>query len=285
MSVLECHSKGDKRFSAFYAKIKVKGKLVSIENFYQNSKKAYDGHKVQKGEMPDYIEIFSKKIPKEYLGMFYDLMWYQYFLENPNLYEYAKTFDDYLDIFKGKSINNQEKTIRKCCKNGLNFVKNECKDILDMLDKNDKLPVIKKNLMLSNEKIIGHQVNCKGVMGRGVALDLKQTHFKVFQQYKDYCLSNECGTILLGQTQFIEDGDKIFANLFGQYTYGTKCKQTLPESFEKALINLYNYAKTNNYSVSIPYKIGCNLGGGDWEEIENIIIKVFHDYPIVLYKK
>ena len=41
MRILECHSQGDKRFSAFYAKVEVNGKLDSIENHYQLSKRIY----------------------------------------------------------------------------------------------------------------------------------------------------------------------------------------------------------------------------------------------------
>ncbi|WCK57551.1 hypothetical protein PP175_26155 (plasmid) [Aneurinibacillus sp. Ricciae_BoGa-3] len=34
MKVLECSSKGDKRFTAFYAKVNLYGKEDSIENHY-----------------------------------------------------------------------------------------------------------------------------------------------------------------------------------------------------------------------------------------------------------
>lgn len=39
MKVLECSSKGDKRLSAFYAKINLFGNYNSIENHYQLSKR------------------------------------------------------------------------------------------------------------------------------------------------------------------------------------------------------------------------------------------------------
>lgn len=50
MKILECSSKGDKRFSAFYAKIKVFGIYDSIENHYQNCKRDSNGRPVKKGQ-------------------------------------------------------------------------------------------------------------------------------------------------------------------------------------------------------------------------------------------
>ena len=44
MKTLECSSKGDRRFSAFYAMVLCKdGKKRSIETLYQNSKHNQDG--------------------------------------------------------------------------------------------------------------------------------------------------------------------------------------------------------------------------------------------------
>lgn len=38
VKILECSTAGDKRFSAFYAKVSVNGKFDSIENHYQWTK-------------------------------------------------------------------------------------------------------------------------------------------------------------------------------------------------------------------------------------------------------
>lgn len=286
MDILQCHSKGDKRFSAFYAQIKVEGKNISIENFYQNCKKSFDGHIVKKGEIPDYIEIFSKKIPKYYLSQLYDLMWYQYFLENPTLYEYAKTFDDYCDIFKGKSINNQENTIRKCCKKGLNIVKEDCKDILSLINRNDKLPIIHEDLLNSHEDIIAHQTNCKGVMGAGLALQIKNKYPNVFYEYKNFCEKYNFSEDLLGKIYIsnLENG-KFIVDLFGQYGFSTKTKQTNLKYLKNSLILLKDFALNNNLSISLPFNIGCGLAGEEWKNVENILLEVFYNYPIILYKK
>ena len=49
--ILECSSKGDKRFSALYAKVKVFGVYDSIENHYQNCKRDINNQVVGKGKI------------------------------------------------------------------------------------------------------------------------------------------------------------------------------------------------------------------------------------------
>jgi hypothetical protein len=114
MNTLECSSKGDKRFSAFYAYIDVNGIITSIEHHYQDCKyKDNDafGERCKKGEPVDFIIINGKKMNAEYLTPFYKLLWYKYFKKNPQLLEYAKKFDKFNDMFRGKSVNCQADVI------------------------------------------------------------------------------------------------------------------------------------------------------------------------------
>ena len=67
--------------------------------------------------------------------------------------------------------------------------------------------------------IICHQTNCKGVMGAGIAFQIKRTYPEVFKKYKEFC--DEYENILLGRTLFVNCNDgKVVANLFGQDGYG-----------------------------------------------------------------
>ena len=93
-NILECHSKGDKRFSALFAEITIQNKKITIEQFYQNAKRLFDGSIAGKGKDFNYLYVFDKVIPKEYCSQFFLLLWVQYFLENDDLYQYACTFDD-----------------------------------------------------------------------------------------------------------------------------------------------------------------------------------------------
>lgn len=91
---LECSSKGDKRFSAFYARpIRRKGK--SIEDLYQASKVFEDGRaglnwKEAKGK---------KAINPEMNRAFYSELWNEYLNDYPELYEVIKQYNGFSDIF------------------------------------------------------------------------------------------------------------------------------------------------------------------------------------------
>jgi hypothetical protein len=88
---LECSSKGDKRFSAFYAYIGPH----SIEELYQRSK-VFEGGvtglhwRQAKGMTPINVEE-SRRI--------YSQLWDQYFALNPHLYEEIDKYKGFSDIF------------------------------------------------------------------------------------------------------------------------------------------------------------------------------------------
>ena len=115
---LECSSKGDKRFSALYAKVFFNGKFDSIENHYQNCKRKYNNKQVKKGEKPDYIIICNHKLSINYLSPFYKYLWFIYLEKNKELVNYASSFDGFTDKFKGKkTINSQADVIREYLQN------------------------------------------------------------------------------------------------------------------------------------------------------------------------
>ena len=286
MRILECHSQGDKRFSAFYAKVEVNGKLDSIENHYQLSKRIYGKRnpvswREMKGITPSYFIIGSKMLPNELLSQFYKLLWIKYFDKNPDLLEYVSTFDDFKDKFKGKSLNCQSDVIRKIVKEGRGKVMDECRELVDLLKSKDDLLVIDKSLFESNQDIIGHQVNCQGVMNSGIAKEMKKLP-NVYEEYKNKCINKED---ILGDLQVVEYKEgKFVANIFGQYYYGTDKRYTDYDALKKSLNSLKEYAIKKGLSVALPYNIGCGLAGGDWKVVSTIIKETFNDYPIVLYR-
>ena len=57
------------------------------------------------------------------------------------------------------------------------------------------IKVIDGDLFTTDARIIAHSVNCRGVMGSGVALQVHQKFPHVFFQYKRFCderCSNKC---------------------------------------------------------------------------------------------
>lgn len=147
------------------------------------------------------------------------------------------------------------------------------------------IKIIEGNLLDASEDIIGHQVNCQGVMGSGVAKSIKDKWRTAYIGYSNYCFEkNPCD--LLGELLLVNVSDnKFIAHLFGQQNYGRrKVRYTDYDALEQALHKLRTVAERNKLSVALPYNIGCGLANGDWNVVYEIIDKVFSDYQLTLYK-
>lgn len=118
MKSIECSSRGYKKASAMYARVKCFGKIDTIENHYQSVKRDKDNNPVAKGKRVDHIIIYGHKLSPRYLTPFYKLLWTKYLDENKDVVEHLKQFDEFTDMFRGKSINCQADVIRQYVKEG-----------------------------------------------------------------------------------------------------------------------------------------------------------------------
>lgn len=86
MLTLECSSQGDKRFSAFYAEVRILNRFTNIERHYQSSKK-FDGKSSgsNKGRIPLYVKIGNLRLEPKYLTPWYKILWVRYLDEHPEL--------------------------------------------------------------------------------------------------------------------------------------------------------------------------------------------------------
>lgn len=124
--ILECSTKGDKRFSAFCAYITINGKTDSIEHFYQNAKRVNSGEVAGKGKPFDYFicPFCGVKFTPEEASNLYKGLWIVYYNKHPELIRYARQFDIFNDMLKGKSTNCQADVIRDIVYNQKRFVNN-----------------------------------------------------------------------------------------------------------------------------------------------------------------
>lgn len=159
---------------------------------------------------------------------------------------------------------------------------------------------IKGDIFNSNADAILHQVNCQGVMGAGVAKQVREKYPTIYHWYKAMCdvdkkmraRTGQSKSNLLGRIQVcykenylvghIED-NQVIVNLFAQDYYGRDghC-YTDYEALEKCLkeVNKRFYGKT----VAIPCLMGCGLAGGDWAVVSDIINKTLTDCEVILYE-
>ena len=154
--------------------------------------------------------------------------------------------------------------------------------------------IVNGNLLDANENIIAHQANCRGSMGAGVATQIREKWPDICADYVTFCSAHHrSGRELLGEMwvsqTFNEYGMPIeVCHLFGQDGYGGGGCNTDYISLRKALLRLKNYAMRSHSSIAMPYKIGCGLGGGDWEKtVYPMLEDIFggEDVELVLYRK
>ena len=142
---------------------------------------------------------------------------------------------------------------------------------------------IKCNIFDSGADIILHQVNCQGVMGSGIAKQVREKFPNVYMHYKNLCDTYSYNRAsLLGNVQAILVGDKLIANLFAQehYGYDGKC-YTDYNALKKCLETVNRYVYRNEV-VAIPYLMGCHRGGGDWDTVYKMIEDIFTDNDVLI---
>ena len=146
----------------------------------------------------------------------------------------------------------------------------------------------------SGADIICHQTNCRGVMGSGLARQIKMENPEMFHRYVAHC--KQVGDRLLGtalilpmdQDLYKKSSDmRYIANCFGQAGYGRDKVYTQYKALESALARVAAFARSyNKRSIAIPYNIGCGLAGGKWDIVESIIRHVLGgpDFDVTIWR-
>lgn len=143
---------------------------------------------------------------------------------------------------------------------------------------------IKGNLLDTKRGIIAHQVNCKGVMGAGVAKQIRQKLLskEQFEHYRRMCKENPPEMLLGGCWYYPVNRSKTLtvANLFAENNPTGKGLDTDYDALRKSLSVLKNQARVYHMPISIPGYLGCGLAGGDWEYVySKILTPLFEDFP------
>lgn len=133
--------------------------------------------------------------------------------------------------------------------------------------------------------VIIHQCNCFNNMGKGIAVQVAKLYPEAVEADNRTKPGdpNKMGTYTVGVGK---DGRHI-VNMYSQYTYGLaagrKKKHTDYEMMEKALREIIEdylpgYLLTGlPVIIGVPYKMGCDLGGGNWIVVNTLLEKLFKD--------
>lgn len=143
---------------------------------------------------------------------------------------------------------------------------------------------IKNYLFQTHAKYICHQVNCQARMGSGVAKQVRAKYPEVYNAYVGFCNEERNA---FGQTQFVQANDgKVVVNMFAQSNYGYDGKLYTDYTAFQSCLKRIKLTVPAGETIAMPFKIGCGLGGGDWNVILGLIQKELSDkYTVELWRK
>ena len=158
------------------------------------------------------------------------------------------------------------------------------------------ITTINKDILTVDKGVIVHSVNCIGAVG-GLAGAIARKWPKNADEYRAHIKRQKLPIMLMGSVFEVNVAHNVIvANLFGQNNVGINERQTeysaLIAGF-KRIANTHfvgNDTETSDDGVFgtnehpiilkdiyIPYKIGCGLGGADWNLVEEILHKIFNN--------
>ena len=137
------------------------------------------------------------------------------------------------------------------------------------------------DLLQSPTDYIAHQANCRGVMGAGLAKQIRTLYPHLFELYCQHC-RNYMPTDLLGRA-FIYNH---IITIFGQLNYGRDRSVVYTDysALNRAFRSIHNRLPLDK-SIAFPFGFGCGLANGDWNIVEKLIVDCFPNRDIYIIKK
>ncbi|MBC9707541.1 MAG: macro domain-containing protein [Enterococcus sp.] len=124
---------------------------------------------------------------------------------------------------------------------------------------------------------IGHGVNCKGVMGSGIAVTVRKLYPDVYKAYAQYCRTPGLngGDVFIMKSEV--DGKYIF-NMASQVKMGKNATYDLLEASLWAAFDGLEELELSG--LALP-QIGCGIGGLEWAKARPMIEEVAASYPLI----
>ncbi len=135
----------------------------------------------------------------------------------------------------------------------------------------------KGDIFDSTTQVIVNTVNCKGVMGKGLALSFKQRYPAMFQVYQQEC---KTGKIRIGRPSLYKESTPWILN------FPTKDHWKPPSKIEYLQKGLEyfaaNYKKAGITSIAFP-KLGAQNGKLSWDEVGPVMARYLSPLDIDVY--
>lgn len=132
------------------------------------------------------------------------------------------------------------------------------------------------DLFNTQAKGIGHGVNCRGLMGAGIAVPFRDKFPLMYEEYKIRC---ERGYLVPGEifAYYAGDGRWVY-NIASQFEPGPNANLwALTRGVNRALSHARAFGVDR---IALP-QIGCGIGGLTWPEVRDRLVSASKVYPEV----
>lgn len=147
-------------------------------------------------------------------------------------------------------------------------------DLLDAFDRGDV-------------NVIGHVVNCQGVMGSGIAKTIKKRYPEVYEWYKCTVDDHDLfGTDPLGCVDVAPTGDgtnRAVLNIYAQRHYGLDKRHLNYAALAEGL-RYISALNPEHKVIGFPYKLGSDRAGGDWQIVLEMIEYYLENHTVKIYQ-
>lgn len=136
------------------------------------------------------------------------------------------------------------------------------------------------NIFDSETGVVAHGVNIHGVMGAGIAKEVRQRHPDVYELYKEHC---RLGTLQTGMLLPIfsetDVSPRWIFNISSQDAPGAHASYAwLEEGVRKS----YDFLELKGLrGIAFP-RIGAGIGGLQWARVEKILTHYANEHPEII---
>lgn len=151
--------------------------------------------------------------------------------------------------------------------------------------------LVEGDLLKSDCTIILHQCNCFGKMGAGLAKQIAKIYPEAYLADKSEIVHSIGNKSRLGDYSFavtknVNTGETLLIfNVYGQYNYG-RGLQTSYGALTLALDGAFSsieIASLEKVKIGVPYKMGCDRAGGEWDIVSEILELISRKYDLDIY--
>jgi O-acetyl-ADP-ribose deacetylase (regulator of RNase III) len=145
------------------------------------------------------------------------------------------------------------------------------------------------NTKVTGAQAIIHQANCHCTMGSGIAKDIRA---KFPEAYEADCRTTKGDIGKLGRASIaaIANDKKAqypnllyIVNLYGQFKFGLDERHTSYDALADGFERIRKWALEQKIKLlSVPFRLGCNRAGGDWQIVRSILDSVYANDPAIV---